>query len=415
MEFFVGKGGVGKTTLACATAISRARSGERVLLASIDQAQSLGDALGRSISHDPGTTAAIHSVMDGLEAIEIDTLALLEERYRETSKMLSVGSGHDHGAELTALDAGELTGLPGAQEILGLIEIVEFASDDQWDTVVVDCGPTADALRTLAAPDAFLGYLERIWPKHKRIAAAIGTDLRMAVVVATIEKIAVALGGVRDVIADQNRTSVRLITVAERLALAEAARTRSALALLGLRLDAVVVNKVLPSLDEPGATDEIGSDDVAPAVRWYRNRRGEQLDVVAAFEESMTDVRILTAQHTGPEPVGLSSLGALAYAVNAELADAPPARGGDAQTVTVWLESGSGVDSVYAMRMHLPVVEPKSLQLARAEDDLIVGADGIRRRMRLASVLRRCAVESAELDGTSLVVRFRPDQKVWPK
>ena len=119
---------------------------------------------------------------------------------------------------------------------------------------------------------------------------------------------------------------------------------------------------------------------------------------------------MIVAQHTGPEPVGLTSLGALSDAVGAQICRPGP----EFAPSTVRLESGTGVDSVYALRMHLPLVDPASLSLGRADDDLIVGADGHRRRVRLASVLRRCTVDSAELDGAHLVVRFRPDPSVWP-
>jgi arsenite-transporting ATPase len=78
------------------------------------------------------------------------------------------------------------------------------------------------------------------------------------------------------------------------------------------------------------------------------------------------------------------------------------------------LESGTGPHSVYTLRMHVPVVDPATLRLGRVEDDLIVGADGIRRRVRLGPVLRRCTVDGAELDSGSLVVRFRPDPEAWP-
>jgi arsenite/tail-anchored protein-transporting ATPase len=76
-------------------------------------------------------------------------------------------------------------------------------------------------------------------------------------------------------------------------------------------------------------------------------------------------------------------------------------------------ESGTGLQSVYALRMHLPVVDAATLRLGRVEDDLIVGADGVRRRVRLAPVLRRCTVDGAELDDGYLVVRFRPDPRLW--
>ncbi|WP_406282847.1 ArsA family ATPase [Nocardia sp. NBC_00881] len=418
VELFIGKGGVGKTTLACATAMSEARSGRRVLVASLDQAHSLGDALGFRFPHDPGTVAGVATVLPGLDVIEVDSLALLEDRFREVVRLISTGHGHDHGIDIAALDPAELTGLPGVQELLMLVEIAEFAAERDWDLIVVDCPPSADMLRIITAPDTLLGYVERIWPPHARAMSAISTDLRRAVLAATVERIVKAVKEVRDLIADHRRTGARLITVAERVAVAESERVRSAAALLGLRLDAVVVNKVLPDVAPPAGPVEAEN----PAVHWYLNRCREQLDVIAELRRKMLGIPVVIAQHAGPEPIGLSSLAALSYAVDSmrNLGDAALMLSdnqtevdvGAGEPVVRW-ESGAGLQSVYALRMHLPVVDAATLRLGRVEDDLIVGADGVRRRMRLAPVLRRCAVDGAELDGGYLVVRFRPDPQVW--
>ncbi|MFI9505505.1 ArsA family ATPase [Nocardia sp. NPDC052566] len=403
VELFIGKGGVGKTTLACATAMAYARAGQRVLIASLDQAHSLGDALGFHFPHDPGTVTGIAKVLPDLDVIEVDSLALLEDRFRDVVRALS-GTGHDHGIDLTALDPAELTGLPGVQELLMLVEITEFAGDDEWDVLVLDCPPSADMLRIITAPDTLLGYLERVWPPHARAMSTIGTDLRRAVLASTVERIVKAVTEVRDLLADHTRTGARLITVAERVAIAESERVRSAAALLGLRLDAVVVNKVLPAVPPP-------DDATHPAMQWYLNRRAEQLDVIDRLRYSLDGTPVLIAQHTGPEPVGLTSLAALSYAVVGD--DPAPPRTTSGEPMVRW-ESGTGLQSVYALRMHLPVVDPATLRLGRVEDDLIVGADGVRRRVRLAPVLRRCTVDGAELDHGYLVVRFVPDPEVWP-
>ncbi|AYF75573.1 ArsA family ATPase [Nocardia yunnanensis] len=355
-----------------------------------------------------------------LDVIEVDSLALLEDRFRQVLLMVS-GAGHEHGFDLGALDPAELTGLPGVQELLALLEITQFAKDGRWDAIVVDCPPSADMLRIVTAPDTLLGYVERVWPAHARTFEAIGTDFRKAVLAVTVEQIVQAVSEARDLLADRTRTGARLVTAPEQVAVAESARVRSAAALLGLRLDAVLVNKVLPELPPPGP-----AGPSHPAVQWYFNRRGEQLDVVGRLRERLRGVAVRVVGHAGAEPVGLSSLAALSYAVDAsgDWVGGPPIPmlGTDADGVLpvpaepmVRLESGAGVHSVFAMRMHLPVVDPSTLRLGRVEDDLIVGADGVRRRLRLAPVLRRCTVETAELDGDQLVIRFRPDPQVWPK
>ncbi|MEV4236316.1 ArsA family ATPase [Nocardia sp. NPDC049737] len=418
VELFIGKGGVGKTTLACATAMAYVRAGQRVLVASLDQAHSLGDALGFRFPHDPGTVPGVASVLPGLDVIEVDSLALLEDRFREVVRVLATGTDHDHGIDLAALDPAELTGLPGVQELLMLVEITQFAAEDDWDVIVVDCPPSADMLRIITAPETLLGYVERIWPPHERAMSTVGTDLRRVVLATTVERIVKAVTEVRDLLADHGRTGARLITVAEQVAIAESERVRSAAALLGLRLDAVVVNKVLPAVPPPTALEVAAH----PAVQWYVNRRAEQLDVVNRLQRGMNGTRVLIAQHTGPEPVGLTSLSALSYAMDSgerlnadsKLSDNPAEVRTSSGEPVVRLESGTGLHSVYALRMHLPVVDPATLRLGRVEDDLIVGADGVRRRVRLAPVLRRCTVDGAELDDGYLIVRFHPDPEVWP-
>nr|WP_028477436.1 TRC40/GET3/ArsA family transport-energizing ATPase [Nocardia sp. CNY236] len=445
---FIGKGGVGKTTLACATALSEASSGRRVLVASLDQAHSLGDALGVHFPHDAGTVTAVTTVLPGLDVIEVDSLALLEDRFRDLVRMISLGRGHTHGIDITAMDPAELTGLPGVQELLMLVEITQFAAEDDWDLIVVDCPPSADMLRIVTAPDTLLGYLERIWPPAAR---ALASDLRHAVLAATVERIVQAVTEVRDLLTDHRRTAARLVTVAEQVAVAESERVRSATALLGLRLEAIVVNKILPALHPPGAptdtapsaptdtapsaptdtapsapTDTAPSaptDTEHPAIRWYSDRRREQHGVLAELRHRMPDIAVVVAPHAGPEPIGPQLLAALSQAVDsaARGTDAQPMLSGNQAEVdansgapVVHRESDIGAQPVYALRMHLPVADAATLRLGRVEDDLIVGADGIRRRVRLAPVLRQCTVDSAELDDGYLVVRFRSDAHPWP-
>jgi arsenite-transporting ATPase len=199
-----------------------------------------------------------------------------------------------------------------------------------------------------------------------------------------------------------------VVVTAEQLSVVDAERTLSAAALLGIRIDRVLVNRILPKLN----ASSIGLVGAHPAVFWFERWRAAQLDAVAELRRRIGTVPIVEVEHAPGEPVGLGPLQDVADRLEPDSLERRAPGWGEQPSVV--LESGRGLESVYAMRMLLPVVDSTTLGLGRVEDDLIVSADGRRRRIRLASVLRRCVADSAELDGPCLVVRFRPNPDVWP-
>lgn len=374
-----------------------------MLLISLDRAHGLADVLDRSLTPGEPTRVAV-----GFDVLEIDTLALLEQRYRGLAALSALGGPHDHGADLTELAPEELTGLPGVEDLLGLGEVVRLAGESRWDLVVVDCPATADAQRLLTLPGAVSGGIERVWPQHRRMAALASGDAGPAMVVALVDRVLEATSAVTELLSDRERTALRVVTTAERVALAETRRLLSALALDELRVDAVIVNGLLPQSDVQAAYPEM--------PEWYRVRRDAQGEVLAAVRAAAGDVAVLQSDQLAAEPIGWDALGGVARTVYAGCTRPSAMLTSDAPPVRVGLESGSGdLESVYAMRMRLPLANPRTLTLGRVEDDLMVGADGKRRRVRLASVLRRCTVRDADFDGTDLVVRFVPDPEVWPQ
>ncbi|MDV8024050.1 ArsA family ATPase [Rhodococcus sp. IEGM 1330] len=407
MLLFLGKGGAGKTTLAAASGLRLAQAGERVLIASVDQAHSLADAFaGDGEAQDP---SGVRSIAPGLDIVEIDTMTLLEARYRGLGSLMAVASaGHEHGVSFGAIEPEELLGLPGVEELLGMHEVGRLADENRWDTVIVDLPASADALRTLQLPDTVAAYVERIWPLHARMVAGTGSDVRLTLVVAMIERILAQVDSVRSLITDSARTGATVVVTAEQLSVVDAERTLSAAALLGIRIDRVLVNKILPKLN----ASSIGLVGAHPAVFWFERWRAAQLDAVAELRRRIGTVPIVEVEHAPGEPVGLGPLQDVADRLEPDSLERRAPGWGEQPSVV--LESGGGLESVYAMRMLLPVVDSTTLGLGRVEDDLIVSADGRRRRIRLASVLRRCVADSAELDGPCLVVRFRPNPDVWP-
>ncbi|OBE94834.1 hypothetical protein A5775_11755 [Mycobacterium sp. 852002-10029_SCH5224772] len=379
-----------------------------MLVVSTDQAHSLGDVLG--IPVPPSRGELVRVLADDaeagggfLDALALDTLALLEVRWRD---IVATVDRRFPDSELSTIAPEELSALPGVQEVLGLYAVGELAGSGRWDRVVVDCASTADALRMLTLPATFGLYVERAWPRHRRLSLT-ADDARSAAVVALLERISASVEALSALLTDGELVSAHLVLTPERVVAAEAARTLGSLALMGVRVEELIVNQVLLQ-DE---SYEYRNLPEHPAFYWYTERIAEQRSVLDDLDATIGEVALVMTPHLSGEPVGAKALGALLDAARRRGGAAPPGP----LRPTVDLESGTGLGSIYRMRLALPQLDPSALTLGRVDDDLIISAGGLRRRVRLASVLRRCTVLDARLRDGELTVRFRPDPEVWPK
>ncbi|WP_329793824.1 ArsA family ATPase [Lentzea sp. DG1S-22] len=395
---FTGKGGVGKTTLSAATAASLAAHGRKALVVSTDPAHSLGDALDVPLGAEPSEVDG----SGGLFACQIDPRGLVDEAWGELRGHLRTVLA---GAGVDELDAEELTVLPGVEELLALAEVRRLASSGPWEVVVVDCGPTAETLRLLSLPEAFAGYLERLFPTHRRVVrgllagvAGTGTVEKWDATADALSRLAERLDALRSMLADSGSCSVRLVLTPERVVAAETRRTLTALALQGIRVDSVIANRLVPS---PGAAR-------GAAASWLRTRRQEQ-DAVLAELTGIGGIR--TVDHRAAEPVGVPAL----LEVAAQLyGDEDPLPGAAVPESLLEVSgSGRGLDARYSLRIALPLSDDTDLDLARVGDDLALTVDGRRRLVALPSLLRRCIVIGAEMDSGGVTVEFRPDPSLW--
>ena len=410
ISFFVGKGGVGKSTLASATAVRAALDGRRVLAISTDQAHSLGDVLGVPLAASAGAdpvrilTEERGGEHSGghLDALALDTLALVESAWRAAAPVLAARFPN---SDLNDLAPEELSALPGVQEVLGLRAVADLAASGRWDYLVVDCASTADALRMLTLPATFAEYVERCWPRHRRLSAPLD-DLRTTATVAMVEVITSGIESLAELLTDGERVGAHLVLTPERVVAAEAVRTLGSLALMGVPVAELIVNQVLFQDD----SYEYCNLPDHPAFDWYAARIAEQRAVLDELDGAIGDVQLVMAPHLAGEPIGPKALVHLLDEVRRRDGSPPP---GPLRPV-VDRESGSGLDAVYRLRLELPQLDAGELSLGRAGDDLIIGVAGLRRRVRLASVLRRCTVTDAALRGSELTVRFRPNPEVWP-
>ncbi|MBO0839870.1 MAG: ArsA family ATPase [Sciscionella sp.] len=405
--FFTGKGGVGKTTLAAATAARLASAGNKVLVVSTDPAHSLGDAFGVALGMRPTELAA------GLFAGHVDARALTDDAWQQLRGYLAALLS---GVGVADIDAEELTVLPGVEELLALAEVQRLADSGAWQVLVVDCGPTAETLRLLALPEAFAGYLRKLFPDDKRALRGVLSRLAMrrgglgggldrgretsvenlgATTDALVE-LGHRLTALHELLTAED-TSVRLVLTPERVVVAETRRTLTALALQGIAVDGVIANRVVPR----------SSKWRGPAAKWMRLRRAEQ-DAVLADLRADSDLPIRLVEHAASEPVGVPALLALAQQL---YGDEDPRNGQALQAPLLSVTGGGrGADVEYRLRIAVPLGADATPDLARIGDDLAVTVDGRRRLIALPSVLRRCDVLGAEFDQAGVVVRLAPRQ-----
>ncbi len=371
---FTGKGGVGKTTLAAATAARLAVGGRKVLVASADPAHSLGDVFGVPVGPEPSEVDIC------LYAAHVDARGLVDRAWQDIRRQLRTALA---GFGLDELDAAELTVLPGVDELLALTEVARLASEGQWEVVVVDCGPTAETLRLLALPEAIAGYLDRL-SGPKRIALG-GKGSRDAV-----GRLATHLGRLRELLVDPEVTSVRLVLTPERLVVAETRRTLTALALRGITVDCLVANRLVPKAKRWQG----------PAASWLRTRRAEQ-DAVLSELDAATRLPVHLVEHRPAEPVGTGPLLALAADLYGDTD--PLAADGPYATPLLAIRA---VDSAYELTVALPLTDESDVDLARVGDELAITVDGVRRLVALPVLLRRHVVTDAVTGKGGLVLRF---------
>jgi arsenite/tail-anchored protein-transporting ATPase len=424
---FTGKGGVGKTTLAAATAARLARTGRKALVISTDPAHSLGDALDVELVAEPT------EVDPGLFAAHLDSRALLEGAWgelRDHLRTVLAGAGVDE------MVADELTWLPGVEELLALGEVRRLAKTGPWDVVVVDCGPTAETLRLLGLPEAIGSYLERLYPAHRRAVRGLlagiagvgqarssssqgqGNGPRTAMrdweaAAEALGRLAEQMGELRAMLADHHTTSIRLVLTPERLVAAETRRTMTALSLHGLRVDGIVANRVVP----PIAPSVRG-----PAARWIRARHAEQEEVLGELSalwgtgpEAVANGRpVRTVPYTAAEPIGVDALAVVADSLYGS--DEPLAGEPALPLLSVRRTAGEGIsmDSRFDLALRLPGLDRRTpLELTRIDDGLAVTLAGVRRLVALPSVLSRCEILGARIGTDELVVVFQPDPSTW--
>jgi arsenite/tail-anchored protein-transporting ATPase len=380
---FTGKGGVGKTTTAAATAVRCADAGLRTLVLSTDPAHSLADAF------DVELGPLSSPIAERLWGQQLDAQERMEESWHDIQGWLREVF---RWAGVEGLEAEELSVVPGLDEVFALADIKEHATSGAWDVVVVDCAPTAETIRFLSLPDVLARYMERLFPVGRRVNKMVSPVLSRVTtlpvagddVFAAANRFYERLDGVRELLMDPARTSVRIVVNPERMVIAEARRTYTYLSLFGYRVDAVVANRLLPD---------------AIADPWFARWKDLHTEHLQTIRDGFAPLPVLTADLAPTELTGVDALRGFADEVYGDL-DAS-GRLHEGQPLTVIRRDGHSI-----LSLDLPFAERDELELGRRGDEVLVRVGPYRRAITLPDSLRARPVLDASLRQGRLELTF---------
>jgi arsenite-transporting ATPase len=380
---FTGKGGVGKTSVAAATALRCAQLGHRTVVISTDPAHSLGD------SFDLELSSRLTPITKNLWGQEVSALHEMERHWRKL---------HDYAASVFAtqgLDdvvAEEVANPPGMDEVASLMWIKHYAERGEHDVIVVDCAPTGETLQLLMFPDAARWWLDKIYPWERKamklarpvLQPLMDVPLPSDEVFASIKDLLLDLEGMKKVLVDPKVSSVRLVLNLEKMVIKEAKRAFTYLSLFGYVTDAVVVNRTLPD----GLQDEL-----------FRKWQSIHRRYAGEVEQSFQPLPIFNVPLFDEEVVGERMLLKMAATIYGEQDPAAHFYEGSSQRV----EKRGGE---YVLALKAPFVERGEVALARHDGELFVTVGNYRREIVLPRVLAGRQTVGAAIEDGELRVRF---------
>ena len=355
---FTGKGGVGKTTAAAATALHAARLGYKTLVLSTDPAHSLADALDTELSPEPVEVAP------NLWGQEFDVYYSMKKYWgnmRELMRTLFRWQGVDN------IVAEELSVLPGMEEASAFLWIEKFYTEGDYDLMVIDSAPTGETLTLLSLPQVTQSWLTKAFPGQKLAVKTMGAFLRRTMDIPLdrgyeeLEALFGKLEKIQAIFVNPDVTSIRLVANPERMVIQEAKRAYTYLQLYGYNVDAVVVNRILP---------QRGGGSL------FKQYLASQALHMADIEESFAPLPIFKVPHQGSEVFGMELLQQIGETIY-----------GDQDPLTVYHRENPfevrETAGQYEIRLKLPFIGAADFELKKFGDELVINIGNRRKNIFL--------------------------------
>ena len=380
---YTGKGGVGKTSVAAATACKIAKQGKKVLVISTDQAHSLGDSFDIKLSNEP------LKIADNLEALEVDTIleneALWVNIKSYIEKLAMFKADKD-------IESEELLVFPGLEDLLALLKIKEINDEDKYDVLIVDCAPTGETMALLKFPEIFKWWMEKFFPLKRKAAGIakpiIDATLKIPIPDAKtfdeIEELYKKIDELHQLLLDREKVSIRIVTTPEKIVVKESKRSFSYLHLFDFNVDAIIINKIF--------SKEVGKG-------YFEKWLQIQEDSINEINDSFKPVPIFKAPLMNSEIRKYESLIKMGESIYGEVAPE-----GIFFKDKIFEVEKAGEN--YNLIINMPFVDKKELNIYQKGDELSISIKNEKRSFTLPKKLVTKEVDKANYSEGKLILHF---------
>ena len=380
---YTGKGGVGKTSIAAATAFQIAESGKKVLIMSTDQAHSLGDCFDHKLSSKP------EKIVENLYAMEIDAITECEREWgmlKDYMKRLLTSKSGD------SIEAEELLIFPGFEELTALFKIKDIYDEGFYDVLIVDCAPTGETLSLLKFPEMFGKWIERLLPMKRKAVKIAGPAAEKIMKMPMpkdamfdeIEALCEKMNVLCKLLWNRDIVSIRIVTTPEKIVIKEAKRNFSYLHLFDFNVDAIIVNKIYPKESLPGYFH-----------KWIKNQEEALEDIKVSF----AGVPIFRLELLRHEIRTIERLKGVSNNLYGEIIP---------EDVlfrdTIFTTEKIGDKDIF--RIALPFFDLKDMELTQKGDELTLVIKNERRKFMLPNKLKSKEIKSAKYENGKLNIIF---------
>ena len=374
---YTGKGGVGKTSIATATALFLANTGKKVILMSTDQAHSLGDVLDKKLN------SQINQVAENLDVLEIDSI---EESKKAWSNLQDYLKQIIKSKANNSIEIDEALLFPGLEEIFALLKILDIYEEDRYDIMVVDCAPTGQSLSMLTYSEKLNMLADTVLPMVQSINSIFGTSIAKKtsvpkprdIVFEEFKKLVQRLSTLYDIFHMRDTTSIRIVTTPERIVLEEARRNYTWLQLYNFNVDALYMNRLYPKEVMEG---------------YFEGWEDTQTNNIKLAQESFERQKIFKLELQSEEIHGLDSLKKIS---NLLYKDVNPA--------DIFCQSDSfemeEINGTRILIINLPFAKSDTITVTKDKYDIIISLLNETRRFHLPDKLKtRKITEYSYKDG----------------